>query len=329
MIARRRGFVMNDPHVYIHRIGRSYHEYMTPENEASLESFARVTNDGPMEERIPAERLRATLEGVDALLSLNGVGAEDITEDVLRDIGTVKVAVISHYFHGSHDRASAAWRKAGLKVIDASDGNNRAVAEWTLGAAIAGLYRFAEFDRAMKGGARWPDQSQADQLEGKTVGIVGLGRVGRIVARYLGIFDVKLIGYDAYVDPEKIRSMGVEPVDLLELMARADLITLHLPVTEDTRGLIGRRELASIRDGALLINSARAAVLDGKAFREELGKKRFRAILDVYDPEPPPDDDVLRKLDNVVMTPHIAGNTRQMRADCGRIAIQALKDYFG
>ncbi len=320
---------MENPHVYIHRIGRSYYEYMTPENEAALKSFARVRNDGPMEREMPVERLRRHLDGVDAILSLNGVGAEDITEEILVDVGTVRLAVISHYFHGSHDRASAAWRNAGVEVIDASDGNNRAVAEWTLGAAITGMYRFAEFDRAMKAGTRWPDQSQADQLEGKTVGIVGLGRVGRIVASYLRIFEVDLIGYDAYVDREEIRSMGVEPVGLLELMERADVITLHLPVTDETRGLIGRRELSSIRDGALLINSARAAVLDGEAFREELQRGRFRAMLDVYEPEPPPDDDILRKLDNVVMTPHVAGNTRQMRADCGRMAIHALRDYFG
>lgn len=92
--------------------------------------------------------------------------------------------------------------------------------------------------------------------------------------------------------------------------------------------MIGREELQAIKDGALLINSARAAIIDGKAFRDELLKRRFRAILDVYDPEPPSLDDVIRRLDNVVMTPHVAGNTRQMRADCGRIAVEALRQYF-
>jgi phosphoglycerate dehydrogenase-like enzyme len=97
-------------------------------------------------------------------------------------------------------------------------------------------------------------------------------------------------------------------------------------VTDETRGIIGRGELEAIRDGALVINSARAAILDGDAFRDELNKGRFRAVLDVYEPEPPPLDDVIRTLDNVVMTPHVAGNTRQMRADCGRLAVEALRE---
>ncbi len=316
------------PYVYIHRIGPAYNEYMTEENEARLESFAKVISDGPRVEKIPQGPLLRSLGKSNCILSLNGNGAEDITGEMLREAGSVTVAVISHYYHGSHDRATKAWCQAGVEVIDASDGNNRAVAEWTVGAAITGMYRFAEFDRAMKSGTLWPDSSIADQVSGKVVGIVGLGRVGRIVARYFHLFDVQIIGYDAYVPPGEIRAMGVRPVGLLDLMGMSDIITFHLPVTDETRGMIGRKELQAIKEGSLVINSARAAILDGQAFREELLKKRFRAILDVYDPEPPPPDDVLRQLDNVVMTPHVAGNTRQMRADCGRIAVDALRKYF-
>jgi phosphoglycerate dehydrogenase-like enzyme len=316
------------PHVYVHRIGESYGEYMTDRNDLLLRSFADVTTDGPEEVPVASSRLIEGLAKADGILSLNGVGAEEMTEEVLREAGGVKVAVISHYFHGSHDRAVRAWKKAGVEVIDASEGNNRAVAEWTLGAAITGMYRFAEFDRAMKSGVKWPKQSTADQVQGKVVGLVGLGRVGRIVARYFQSFDVEVMAFDAYLSDEEIASMGIHPSSLLELMGSADIISFHLPVTDETKGMIGRREFETIKDGALLINSARAAIMDGEAFREELSKGRFRAVLDVYEPEPPPMDDVLRRLDNVVMTPHVAGNTRQMRADCGRIAIQALKDYF-
>ncbi|TLM98106.1 hypothetical protein FDZ71_17580, partial [bacterium] len=190
---------MARPHVYIHRIGRSYAEYMPTENEARLRAFARVTSDGLVETALPPERLAQRLRGVDGILSLNGIGAEEITEEILTKASTVRVAVISHYFHGNHDRAAVAWRREGVEVIDASDGNNRAVAEWTLGAAITGLLRFAEFDRAMRSGVLWPDGSVADHLSGKVVGIVGLGRVGRIVAKYFSPFDVELLGYDAYV----------------------------------------------------------------------------------------------------------------------------------
>lgn len=316
------------PKVYIHRIGPSYRDYMTDDNEEMLGSFATVINDGPVTEKIDRAELVRKLGESNCLLSLNGNGATDITEDILLEAGTVEVAVISHYYHVLHDKAIRAWKSAGVEVIDASDGNNRAVAEWTLGAAITGMYRFLEYDRAMKSGVFWPDSSGADQLEGKTVGIVGLGRVGRIVASYLGIFDLELIGYDAYLSEQEIRDMGVEPVELMDLMRRSDIITFHLPVTEETRGLIDAKHLEAVKDGALIINSARAAIFDGRAFRAELARDRFRAVMDVYEPEPPPLDDPLRGLENVVMTPHIAGNTRQMRHDCGKIAIGAIREYF-
>jgi phosphoglycerate dehydrogenase-like enzyme len=319
---------MEKPRVYVHRIGSSYGEYMTQRNEELLGSFSEVRSHGAIEGVVPPGEVLDYLEGASAILSLNGNGAEDITGEMLAEVGTVRVAVISHYYHGNHDRARAMWEGAGVEVVDASDGNNRAVAEWTLGAAITGMYRFAEYDRALKGGEMWPSARVADQVQGKVLGLVGLGRVGRIVARYFQLFDVEIIGYDAYLPEERIRSMGIKPVGLQELMESSDIISFHLPVTDETRGLIGRRELDAIRDGALVINSARAAILDGEAFREELKTGRFRAILDVYEPEPPPLDDVLRTLDNVVMTPHVAGNTRQMRADCGRMAIESLRDYL-
>jgi len=319
---------MEKPRVYIHRIGSSYGEYMTPRNEELLGSFAEVRSHGPVGGMVPPGDVLDFLEGASAILSLNGNGAEDITGEILEEVGSVRIAVISHYYHGNHDRARATWEGAGVEVVDVSDGNNRAVAEWTLGAAITGMYRFAEYDRALKGGEMWPPARLADQVQGKVIGLVGLGRVGRIVARYFQLFEVEILGYDAYLSGERIRAMDIEPVGLKELMEKSDIISFHLPVTDETRGLIGKGELGGIKDGALVINSARAAILDGEAFREELKTGRFRAILDVYEPEPPPLDDVLRTLDNVVMTPHVAGNTRQMRADCGRIAIEFLGDYF-
>jgi len=117
-------------------------------------------------------------------------------------------------------------------------------------------------------------------------------------------------------------------VELDTVLTEADVVSLHARVTPETTGMIGARELALIQDGALFVNCARAALVDGEAFREELAKKRFRAYLDVFDPEPPPDDDVLRTLENVVMTPHVAGTTPLMFLRCGAAAIEALAEYF-
>ncbi|MGQ9729698.1 MAG: hydroxyacid dehydrogenase [Candidatus Zipacnadales bacterium] len=320
---------MTRPCIYIHRLMYlGYDEYMDAQNERLLAAFADVVNDAFLEQSPSPAEMAERLRGVTGILSLNGSGACDITTEALEAAGTVQVAVISHWWHGSHDQAAAMWRAAGVAVIDESDACNEAVAEWTIGAAIAGLRRFEQYDRELKSGTEWPSWRRASQLNGSTFGIVSLGRVGRLVARYLSVFDCRIIAYDPYIDPEVAEQLGVELVDLDTLLSTADVISLHTPVLPETTGMLGARELALIKDGAVLVNSARAALYDGKAFRAELAKGRFTAYLDVFDPEPPPLDDVLRTLSNVVLTPHVAGATPLMYRRCGRRAIERLRAWF-
>jgi len=320
---------MPRPLVYIHRLyGLGYDEYMAPENEALLASFAEVVNDGRAEEPIPPDVMAERLRGVSGILSMNGSGAPDITTEALQAAGSVRLAVIAHWWHVLHDNAATAWRGAGVEVIDESDGCNEAVAEWTIGAAIAGLRRFETYDRQMKSGVEWPSWRSAGQLNGSTVGLISLGRVGRIVAKCLSVFDCRVIAYDPYADPSAATELGVELVDLDTLLRTADVVSLHTPVLPETTGMLGAREFALIRDGAVFVNSARAAIYDGDAFRAELAKGRFTAYLDVFLPEPPPLDDPLRSLPNVVMTPHVAGATPLMYVRCGRKAVERLHGYL-
>ena len=319
---------MPKPRVYIHRLlWCPYGPYMDEENEEALVSFAEVINDGNRTEPRPPEELAELLTGVRGILSLNGSCAGEITPEVLEKAGTVEAASISHYWEQYHEIVPG-WEEAGLEVLDASDPCSEAVAEWALGAMIAGMRRFDEYDRRMKSGEKWPDYRAAGQLNGSTVGLIGVGRVGRIVAEYLEAFDVRVLACDPYMPDDEAEDMELEMVDLDTLLSTADVVSLHAGVTPETRGMIGARELALIRDGALFVNCARAALVDGEAFRAELAKKRFRAYLDVFEPEPPPADDVLRKLDNVVMTPHVAGTTPMMFLRCGRAAIEALGEFF-
>ncbi len=317
------------PLVYIHRVEWCPREYyVDEENEQLLRSFAEVRDNADGREELSQDEMVEHLSGADAILSLNGSHAAEVSREALQAAGTVKVAAVSHWW-GQHNDVAPEWRAAGVEVIDASDACNQAVAEWTLGAAIAGLRRFDLFDRKMKSGVKWPGwRGVAGQLNGSTVGLVALGRVGRWVVRYLRAFDVRVLACDPYLDESEAAELGVELTDLHTLLRTADVVSLHAPVTEETTAMIGARELSLIKDGALLINSARAALLDNEAFRAEMQKARFRAYLDVYEPEPPPEDDVLRELDNVVMTPHVAGTTHRMFLRCGRMAIEALRDYF-
>ena len=317
---------MNRPRIYIHRIGEWADRYLAGDNRARLASFADVVDDSAL--TAPPDDIADRLRDVDGILSLNGTGAPDITSDALRS-SRIRVAAISHWFHGLHDTAVPIWRAAGVDVIDASWGNNAAVAQWTLGAVLTGVFRFAELDRAMRSGVEWPEHElSGHMLNGQRVGIVGLGRIGRLVAELLAPFHVEMVGYDRYVNEAAAAEFGVRWIPLDELMSTADIITFHLPVTEETTRMITRAHIESIKPGALVINSARTAILDYDAFREGLIANRFRAIVDVFEPEPPPLDDPLRLLPNITMTPHTAGSTAHMCRVCGRTAIEALRTWF-
>ena len=320
---------MRKPHIYVHRAGKLYSMYMNADNEARLRQFATVTTEGSRSDPVPPEELTQSLKDVDGILSLNGTGATEITTEVLQAVGMVKVAVISHWWHGSHDKARVMWKAAGVEVIDASDGNNQAVAEYTVAAIIMGVRRLPEFDRALKSGELWGEErGRSGLVSESTVGLLGLGRVGKWVARYLQPMGACIIAYDKYVSKEEAQNVGVRLVSLEELLRTADVVSFHLPVTDETRGMIGAREVNWIKDDAVVINAGRTAVLDNEAFRNELAKKRFRAFLDVFDEEPLPLNSPLRSMDNVFITPHIAGYSDAMFIRCGQIAIDGLRNYF-
>lgn len=321
---------MRQPHVYIHRAGEWYGLYMHPENEARLREFATVTSASTRTEPLtPDEAVRA-LTGADGLLSLNGIGAIEITTEVLQRAGTVRVAAIAHWWHGGHVPASAMWRAAGVEVLDASDVTTAAVVEWVVGVALVGVRRLVEFDRRLKAGDLWaePGRRAAGLLGTSVVGLVGVGRVGRAAARQFRQFGATLLGYDPWLTAPDAAALGIEPVSLDRLLRTADIISLHMPVTDATRGLLDAAALRAIKDGAILINSARAALLDEAALIAELRQGRFQAFLDVFDREPLPLDHPFRSLPNAFLTPHIAGDTEIMFLECGRLAIERLRHYF-
>jgi D-3-phosphoglycerate dehydrogenase len=146
------------------------------------------------------------------------------------------------------------------------------------------------------------------ELEGKTLGIVGLGAIGQLVAARASGFDMDLVGFDPFVDAEQMDEWGVRKVDLEELCTQSDFVTVHCPVTEETRGLIGAEEFALMSENTYFINTARGSIIDQDALLSALRDGELAgAALDVYDKEPLPADHELLELDNVVTTPHIGG----------------------
>jgi phosphoglycerate dehydrogenase-like enzyme len=199
-----------------------------------------------------------------------------------------------------------------IRVTHAAPRIAESVADITLLMAMMGLRRPQDFDRRLKAGEPWPDGRAVDtyEIRGKTVGLLGLGYVGRRTAALFQAVGAQVWGYDPYVSEADMAALGVCKVDLDDLLRGCQVISVHLPITDETRHLLCARELGMIRNGAVFVNTSRAWVVDQEALLAELRTGRFWAALDVYEPEPLAIDSPLRTLDNVLLTPHIAGMTR-------------------
>ncbi len=216
-----------------------------------------------------------------------------------------------------------ACKEKGIPVANAGGSNSVSVAEYTIMAALALLKRLTYAHNRMSRG-EWPQWELMDlgtyDLYGKTWGIIGLGRIGREVARRLQGWDVKLIYYDKYRNDEAEKSLNVEFRTLRRLLREADIVSLHVPLTDETRKMISERELRSMKPNALLINPSRGELVDEKALATALKERWIAgAAIDVYSKEPPDKDHPLLKLVqedpsiNLVLTPHIAGANTDAR----------------
>ena len=212
----------------------------------------------------------------------------------------------------------------GITVTNAVAANAVPVAEYTLAAIIFANKRVFQLNRFYltrhENRAPWSKEAPDVGNYGKTVGIVGASHVGQLVMHYLQGFDLKVLLYDPFVAPLASREMGAMKVGLAELLSQSDVVSLHSPLLKDTRNMIGTRELALIKDGATLINTARGGLVDHRALERELVQGRLHAVLDTTDPEVLPDHSPLYELPNVFLTPHIAGSLG--------LETQRLADYI-
>ena len=300
-----------------------YRRMMSRDAWEALARFADVIHHPGPEPATKADLL-ALLPAADACLT--GWGVARLDADVIA--AAPRLRAMAHM--GSSVKrfvSEALWRR-GIHVTSTAPALARTVAETTLGLMIVGMKRIWPLGRHVReGGWRespyWPSR----ELHGKTVGIVGASHVGRHVIELLRPFQVQILLYDPYVSAAEAEQMGVALVELDDLVRRADIVSLHAPAKEDTYHLLDARRLALMKDDALLVNTARGALIDETALIAELSRGRFFAFLDVTDPEPPAADSPLRRLDNVVVTPHLAGCIE----DCSRLgemAVEELRRFF-
>ena len=255
----------------------------------------------PDEEKIPLVR------DADFLI----LHPSQISERVLRSAGNVKL--IQLVSAGFEKMDLPLCRELEIPVANSGGTNSVDAAEHTIALILCFYRRLIEFDRSMRV-PRWKGVDAGVStytINGKTLGIVGLGHVGRHVARLARAFDARVIYYDKHmVSPEMEQELGVSPAGLEALLQKSDIVTLHVPLTNKTRGLIGQKQLYLMKPASLLINTCRAQVVDEAALIAALKEKRILgAALDVIEKIPPDPENPMLKLDNLILTPHVAGLT--------------------
>jgi glyoxylate reductase len=208
---------------------------------------------------------------------------------------------------------------AGIAVTNTPGVLSAATADLTFALILAVRRRLVEGDRAVRAGkwaGSWADGFLAEELSGSTLGIVGLGRIGQAVARRAEGFELRVL----YTQRTRVDTNLGEYRELDELLADSDLVTIHAPLTPETRGLIDARRLALLREGASFVNTSRGEIVDEPALVAELVSGRLRAGLDVFANEPHVPEGLL-SLSNVVLTPHLGSATRQTREAMTRLAV--------
>ncbi|MFP3940824.1 MAG: phosphoglycerate dehydrogenase, partial [Thermoanaerobaculia bacterium] len=273
------------------------------------------------EVRVLAEEERAELPRIlpefDALVVRS---ATRVSRELLA-AGT-RLRVVGRAGIGVDNIDVAAATEQGILVVNAPTANLLSAAEHTFALLLAVARNVPAADASLKSGT-WDRKSfVGSELQGKTLGVVGFGRIGQKVAERARAFEMAVVASDPFLDPQVARRLDVELLELDELLARADVVTLHTPLTDSTRGLLSAKRIRAMRPGALLVNCARGGLVDEEALLEALEAGHLAgAGLDVFAQEPPGDLALIRHR-RVVATPHIGAQTREAQK---RIAVETAR----
>jgi len=253
------------------------------------------------------------------------VGVDPVTEKVMEAAPELKV--IAKHGVGVDNIDLEAARKRGIVVTNAPGSNNQAVADLVWGLILAAAREIPKADRITRQG-RW-DRLIGCEIWGKTIGIIGTGQIGLAVARRARGFDMRILAYDQAPNMEAAEEIGISYTSLENLLKDSDVVSLHVPLTPETKNLIGERELNMMKKNAILVNTSRGEVVDEEALYRALKERRIKAAaLDVFSQEPPHNCPLL-ELENVVVTPHIGAYTIEANYRMGmavaRSIIQTLK----
>lgn len=269
-------------------------------------------------------------ELVDALQGCEGLVVRSetrVTDSLMSRAPQLKVVGRAGVGVDNIDVSSATAR--GIVVMNAPDGNTITTAEHTMALLIALARRVPQANRSLRSGL-WERKSFIGvELQGKTLGIIGLGRIGRAVASRARAFDMSIVAYDPFIAPEQARDLEIEVAPLEEVFARADFLTVHTPLTAETRGIVGREAFAGMKHGVRVINCARGGLVDESALCEAIKSGIVAgAALDVFEKEPPSPDNPLLALDEVIATPHLGASTTEAQEGVAFTVAEQMRDYI-
>ncbi|UJP09212.1 hydroxyacid dehydrogenase [Microbacterium sp. KUDC0406] len=285
---------------------------------AALRASADIVDPAPLSELDSPHALRVLAE-TEVLITGWGTPRVDTTilekapalRAIVHAAGTVRLFLDPAVF------------ARGIRVSSCASANAIPVAEFALASTVFGLKRASRFAAQLREtkGIRDARSMPPIGTYRVVVGVVGASRVGREMLRMLRTIDADVLLYDPFISAVQAAELGGELVDLADLCRRSDAVTVHAPLTDETVGMIGAAELGLMRDGTVIVNTARGALIDTQALTPELVSGRLDAYLDVVHPEPLPADSPLYRLPNVVITPHIAGALGNEIARLGELAV--------
>jgi D-3-phosphoglycerate dehydrogenase len=255
------------------------------------------------------------------------VGWSHITEDILNS--TEKLKMISIWATTCHYADLEAARKKGIAVAHVPGYATEAVAEHAFALLLTVARKLLLADMHVRRGEFDWRPFRGWELAGKTLGIIGTGAIGCRVAEIGRAFKMKILAFDKYPNFKKAEEIGMKYVDLRTLLKESDVITLHVPLTQETEGLIGKKEIEVMKNGCVLINTSQGKVIDEKALIDALKSRKLSyAGLDVFEQEPPQKDNPLFKLDNTVLSPHIGFHTVEAAKKCTDICIDNVIKFL-
>lgn len=265
-------------------------------------------------------QLLSAIVDVDAILvrSATKVDAEAIA-------AAKKLRVVARAGVGLDNVDVKAATQAGVMVVNAPTSNIVSAAELAVALLLASARNVASANASLKNGEWKRSKYTGVELADKVVGVVGLGRIGVLVANRLAAFGVQLIAYDPYVQPSRAAQLGIRMVSLDELLEQSDFITIHLPKTAETKGLINADALKKVKPTVHIINAARGGIVDEAALAQAISEKRVAgAGIDVFETEPCTDSPLF-KLDNVVVTPHLGASTDEAQEKAGIAVAKSVR----